>query len=264
MPYPYRYVPVLTPIYRAARRMYSLRRHAGTAVRCVVCERSFGSWIDSTVCPGCGSETRHRFMWSLLERDWRARVEPVRLLHIAPEECLARRFRSHRSVVFYCTLDRGAPEVDVRADLTATGLADQSFDAVICSHVLEHIQNDRAAMREMLRLLKPGGIAYIQVPCNQESSVTDEDPSITDPLERSRRFGQFDHLRVYGMDIVDRLRHAGFVIEKIRPSDILDTQQMSAGGHWNDVLFRCERSAVSNFIAANGSTIVGRQSSVSS
>ena len=244
--HPYRYVPVISPAYRAARRIVRRRRYAGANVYCVVCNGLFASWLDRKdcgVCPNCESQARHRFMWSLLEREWRDTTPPVQLLHVAPEECLARRFRSSPSVARYVTLDRGSPGVDVHADLTATGLPDRSFDAIVCSHVLEHIPDDHAAIREMFRLLRRHGVAYVQVPFSQESPTTDEDPSVTDPAERERRFTGFDHVRLYGRDVADRLRGEGFDVTEIRPADILDSTAISTGGQWNDVLFRCERPA---------------------
>lgn len=244
MSHPYRYVPVISPAYRAARRIVRRRRYAGAKVYCVVCDQFFASWLDGLefgVCPNCESQARHRFMWSLLEREWSDETPPVQLLHIAPEQCLVRRFRRSARVARYVTLDRGSPGVDVHADLTATGLPDGSFDAIICSHVLEHIPHDLAAIREMFRLLRQHGVAYVQVPFSQESPTTEEDPSVTDLAERLRRFGAVDHVRLYGRDVADRLRGEGFDVTEIRPADILDPSAISTGGHWNDVLFRCER-----------------------
>jgi hypothetical protein len=244
--HPYRYVPVVSPAYRAARRIFRRRRYAGTNVYCSVCEQFFASWLDRLdygVCPNCESQARHRFMWSLLEREWCDKTPPVQLLHIAPEQCLVRRFRRSPKVARYVTLDRGSPGVDVHADLTATGLPDRSFDAIVCSHVLEHIPHDLAAIREMFRLLRQRGVAYVQVPCKQESPTTEEDPSLTDLAERERRFGAIDHVRLYGRDVADRLKAEGFYVTEIRPADILDSRAISTGGHWNDVLYRCERPA---------------------
>jgi Methyltransferase domain len=246
MSYPYRYVPVISPAYRAARRIFRRRRYAGANVYCVVCERSFASWLDRKewgVCPNCDSQPRHRFMWSVLESEWRDGIPRVQLLHVAPERCLARRFRSSPAIARYVTLDQGAPGVDVHADLTASTLPDSSFDAIICSHVLEHIPRDLAAIREMFRILREHGVAYVQVPCNQDSPTTDEDPAVTDPAERERRFGGFDHVRVYGRDVVERLRGEGFNVTEIRPGDVLDSGAILTGGLWNDILFRCERPA---------------------
>jgi SAM-dependent methyltransferase len=244
MPYPYRYLRLISPAYRAVRRAFRRRRYAGANVYCVVCDCSFSSWLYGNkygACPNCGSGPQHRFIWSVLKREWHERTNPVELLHVAPEYCLALRFRSSPKVARYITLDRGAPRVDVRADLTASGLPARSFDAVICSHVLEHIPDDVAAMREMFRILKDDGVAYISVPCQQECPTTDEDFTVTSPVERERRFGQFDHVRVYGRDILERLKGSGFDVTEIRPADILDSRAILTGGHWNDIIFRCKR-----------------------
>jgi ubiquinone/menaquinone biosynthesis C-methylase UbiE len=90
---------------------------------------------------------------------------------------------------------------------------DASFDVIVCSHVLEHIVEDHKALRELYRVLKPKGIAVLQVPIDSSCPLTDEDRSVTDPIERTRRWGQYDHVRRYGRDYADRLRLAGFFVE---------------------------------------------------
>jgi SAM-dependent methyltransferase len=114
----------------------------------------------------------------------------------------------------YLTADLDAPEVDIHFDLTDVPLADDAFDVVVCNHVMEHIPDDRAALREIRRILAPGGWGLLMTPIVVESTV--EDPSETDPAERLRRFGQADHVRRYGWDYVDRLREAGFEVEVLR------------------------------------------------
>jgi SAM-dependent methyltransferase len=101
----------------------------------------------------------------------------------------------------------------VRADITVQPFADGSFDKIIVSHVLEHIPDDLAAMREMKRTLAPGGLVISQHPFDPDLEITDEDPSVTTPEERLRRFKQADHVRVYGHDLLDRWRSVGFTLE---------------------------------------------------
>ena len=102
-----------------------------------------------------------------------------------------------------------------RVDLTRIPHANASFDSVLCCHVIEHIPDDRRAMRELRRVLAPGGFGILQTPV-QSMDRTVEDPSVTDPAERRRRFGQPDHVRVYGRDFHDRLRETGFRVHRIR------------------------------------------------
>ncbi|MBK7751686.1 MAG: methyltransferase domain-containing protein [Flavobacteriales bacterium] len=103
------------------------------------------------------------------------------------------------------------PQDTIDLDITALDFPDDHFDLIICSHVLEHVPEDRTAMRELCRVLRPGGTAILLVPMS-DRPTTDEDPSVTDPQERFRRFGQTDHVRLYGRDYMDRLREAGFIV----------------------------------------------------
>jgi SAM-dependent methyltransferase len=138
------------------------------------------------------------------------------------------------------TADLSAPEARERIDITAMAIPDQSFDVIICSHVLEHVVGDRDAMKEMLRVLKPGGCAYVQIPY-VGSRPTDEDPGLIDPKERERRFGQFDHVRIYGCDFEDRLINAGFVVAKMQGATIATEDQMAKYGLWDDIIWICKR-----------------------
>jgi ubiquinone/menaquinone biosynthesis C-methylase UbiE len=110
-------------------------------------------------------------------------------------------------------------------DVTDIDFPDASFDAIFCNHVLEHVPDDRLALREIRRVLRPGGWASLLVP-DVDRPVTDEDPTVTDPHERLRRFGQRDHVRRYGYDYVDRLREAGFVPEVVKMDDVLPDDQL--------------------------------------
>ena len=93
---------------------------------------------------------------------------------------------------------------------------DNSFDFLLCNHVLEHIEDDHKAMSEIYRVLNIGGNAILQVPLNQNSKNTLEDNSITDKKERIEKFGQYDHVRLYGMDYFERLKKVGFELEQIK------------------------------------------------
>jgi ubiquinone/menaquinone biosynthesis C-methylase UbiE len=110
--------------------------------------------------------------------------------------------------------------VDLNVDLTKIPFPNSTFNAIICNHVLEHIPNDRAAMAEFFRVLKPDGWAMLQVPISFHLAATYEDFSIIDPMDRERAFGQNDHVRIYAMDYVDRLKQAGFAV------DLFDTMKI--------------------------------------
>jgi SAM-dependent methyltransferase len=169
-------------------------------------------------CPYCRLEPRHRLLWLYLQQrtdffDGR----PKKMLHVAPEPYLEIVFRKIRNID-YTTADLMDPWVDVKMDVTDIQYPDGSFDVVYCSHVLEHVPDDRKAMREFRRILRPGGWAIILVPINAEKTI--EDPSITDPQERLRLFNQEDHVRKYGPDYTDRLIEAGFTVDVAQVADL--------------------------------------------
>lgn len=135
---------------------------------------------------------------------------------MAPEPCLESRFRS-RLGDGYLTADLSGRAM-VRMDVANIEYPDRSFDIIYCSHVLEHVQDDRRAMREFHRVLKEDGWAILLVPIT--AAKTFEDPSIVEPRERLKAFGQEDHVRKYGPDYVDRLRDAGFKVEVATVGDL--------------------------------------------
>lgn len=191
---------------------------------CPVCGRSSRRFLsilrEEAECLHCGALERHRFVWRYLtERTDLLDGGPRRVLHVAPEPFFEPRLR-RRIGPGYVTGDLQNPRARVRMDLTRIPCADGAFDVVLCSHVLEHVQDDRKAMRELRRVLDPAGWALILVPITAEA--TDEDPSVVDPRERLRRFGQIDHVRRYGPDFIDRLEGAGFCVRIYEVDDLAD------------------------------------------
>jgi SAM-dependent methyltransferase len=166
----------------------------------------------NAMCPGCRSLERHRLLWKFFQDETDLFAAPLRVLHIAPEARLQRDL-SRLAHLDYVSVDLESPLAMVRADITAMPFGDAAFDVILCSHVLEHVPDDGQAMREIRRVLRPGGWALLQSPMDERLAATFEDPAITDPDERQRRFGQRDHVRVYGRDYADRLRAAGFDVE---------------------------------------------------
>jgi SAM-dependent methyltransferase len=195
-------------------------RHRGSAVQCPLCAKRYDRFKDDWNRPGalcwrCGSHERHRAQWLLFERRPELLDGARSLLHLSPEWCLRRRL-AERPGLRYVTSDLDpAQDVDLRLDVTALDLPDGAFDAVICSHVLEHVPDDRAAMRELRRVTAPGGLALVMVPLALDRAKTYEDASITEPADRERAFLQSDHVRLYAPDITDRLRAAGFAVEVV-------------------------------------------------
>ena len=194
---------------------------------CPVCEhfaRAFKTFglipRRNAQCPTCGALERHRFVWMFLhDRTKLFDGRQKRMLHIAPEPSLSARFATVKSLD-YVTGDLYNPAASIRLDITnMPEVADNSVDVLYCSHVLEHVADDRAAMREFVRVLSPSGWAILLVPIMAPHTV--EDPSITDPKERERLFGQHDHVRRYGPDFADRLEEAGFDVRTHRASEVL-------------------------------------------
>ena len=176
-------------------------------------------------CPRCGALERHRLLWLYLERATGLARGGLTVLHVAPEPVLSERLASIPGLRVV-TIDLESPLARVRADLTRLPFRDRVFDVALCLHVLEHVLDDRAAMRELLRVLAPGGFGILQSPFDPARERTFEDASVTTPAERERVFGQRDHVRIYGRDYTARLREAGFEVEEIdygrslRPDEI--------------------------------------------
>ena len=170
---------------------------------------------ENALAPGTLSLERHRLMWLYLLRDTDFFRKRLTVLSIAPEQCFLKRFRSLPNLD-YITADLDSPIADVQADVLDLPFGDNEFDVVFCNHVLEHVQDDTKAMSELYRVMKPGGWGICQVPMDLGLRVTYEDASITDREARKRAFGQYDHVRRYGVDYFDRLADAGFEVEQVK------------------------------------------------
>jgi SAM-dependent methyltransferase len=180
-----------------------------------------GRQRENALAPASLSLERHRLLWLYLKTRTEFFSTPKYLLHIAPEQCFYGRFRK-MSNLQYLTADLDSPIADVKMDIHNIQYDENTFDVIFCNHVLEHVDDDQQCMRELQRVMKPGGMAIMQVPFEKGRAETDEDPSITDPEERIRRFGQYDHVRVYGRDYANRLKEAGFKVEIIDFSQELE------------------------------------------
>jgi predicted SAM-dependent methyltransferase len=176
----------------------------------------------NAVCPRCWSSDRERLVALYLERHTALFEAGGLLLHVAPEPNLGRQLRGAAPIRYVSVdLDNQAVSAMLKMDLTRLAFASESFDAMVCNHVLEHIEHDVAAMRELYRVLVPGGWAILQVPISRINASTYEDGQWRSPAERARAFGQWDHVRVYGADYRDRLRGVGFDLEVLRAAEAL-------------------------------------------
>ena len=187
----------------------------------------YGSQRNNVLSPSTLSLERHRLLWLYLQRetDFFTTTEKKRVLHFAPEQEFYKRFKKQANID-YTTTDLLSPLADIKADICNLPFDDNTYDIIFCNHVLEHIPDDTKAMQELYRVLKPGGMGIFQIPQNLNRATTFSDDSITDPKERAKIFGQYDHVRVYGRDYFDQLRRIGFTVveerytEKLTPEEV--------------------------------------------
>ncbi len=165
----------------------------------------------NVLCPGSLSLERHRLLWLYLKNKTDFFTNPHKMLHIAPEQCFLKKFKA-LSNINYTTADLNSPIADIKMDLHHAPFTDNTFDVILCNHVLEHVEDDNQCMKELYRIMKPGGWGIFQVPLDSSRSNTYEDKSIVNPEEREIHFWQKDHLRLYGNDYPIRLREAGFEV----------------------------------------------------
>ena len=166
----------------------------------------------NAVCPRCYSYERTRLLYLYLKNKTGFFNDRLKVLHVAPEACLQRIIMKCPNID-YLSADLSSPLAMVQMDVTNIEYEQNSFDVVICSHVLEHIIDDHKAMSELHRVLKPGGWAIIQVPISLSHDRTYEDPEIRTEKERQKAFGQRDHVRIYARDFEDRLKKVGFSVD---------------------------------------------------
>ena len=180
---------------------------------------------QNVLSPSTLSLERHRLLWLYLTNETNFFTSKKKVLHMAPEQCFLTRFRKLNHD--YVTADIDSPIADVTADIINLPFNDNSFDVIFCNHVLEHIQDDTKAMEELFRVMKKGGMGIFQVPQDLNRNVTFEDNSITNPKERAKIFGQYDHVRVYGRDYFDKLRSIGFEVKEVNYSQKISSKLSS-------------------------------------
>jgi SAM-dependent methyltransferase len=222
--------PIRSPLKKVWQFVRNLK-YLGNSRHCPICNRNSRKFGLAGVTPRkdaqcmfCGAVERHRLVWIYFKRKTNLfGSHSLKMLHVAPEvifeELLRQQLGSN-----YLTADLYNPDAMVKMDITDIQYPDGSFDVIYCSHVLEHVPDDKKAMREFLRVLKPSGWAILLVPIIGERTF--EDLSITDPAERIRLFGQDDHVRNYGRDYEDRLREAGFKVDVVLPEDFLSKEEI--------------------------------------
>jgi SAM-dependent methyltransferase len=200
-----------------------------------------GRQRENALAPASLSLERHRLLYLFLQLKTDFFEKPQAMLHVAPEQCFYGRFRKMKHLN-HLTADLDSPIADVKMDIHNIQYPDNHFDVILCNHVLEHVTDDRKCMRELARVLKPGGLAIMQVPFKAGIAVTDEDPSITDPEERIRRFGQYDHVRQYGSDYPKRLEEEGFKVSPFAVDAEFSTDEVAKYALMpGEVLYVCSK-----------------------
>lgn len=220
----------------------------GSTVTCPICGGNFRRFLPrgsrkGVFCPRCGAKERHRLLWLYLLRVSDIFDRNLKMLHFAPEPFFQSRFKKSGNID-YISADLYSPRAMIKQDITSLTLDDNTFDVIFCSHVLEHVEDDKKAMGELFRVLKPDGWAMIQVPLDINRQKTYEDPSITSPEAREKAFGQHDHVRHYGLDIKNRLSDTGFSVDQIDYLAELPRQEIEIHGLDNEEYFYiCKKPA---------------------
>jgi len=214
-------------------RIFAPLVYKGNKVECPVCEKSFRKFLsygsdvahrENILCPYDLTLERHRVMWLYLKGHTDFFTKPdLKVMHIAPEQCFHGRFKKQKNLD-YTTGDLMSPIADLHFDLHDIPLKDNTYEVIFCNHVMEHVKDDLQCMKELYRIMKPGGWGIMQVPIDASRTETYEDWTITDPKEREKHFWQYDHVRLYGLNYPKRLEEAGFKVDIIDFSKELPTE----------------------------------------
>jgi len=204
--------------------------YKGNNVECPICGSRYRKFLNyghhtvrkNVLCPKCLSLERHRLVWLYLKEKTSFFERPMRVLHIAPEQCFEERFKIMTNIN-YVTADLDSPLADFKCNIQDLPFQENEFDAVICNHVFEHVDDDTRAMSEILRVMKPGAFAILLVPFDFNREKTFEDPSITSSADRAKQFLQYDHKRLYGLDYPYRLKKVGFIVPESNFIDEINT-----------------------------------------
>ena len=196
---------------------------------------------QNALAPHSMSLERHRLLWLYLKKRTNFFSAQIKMLHVAPEYCFISKFRKLKNVS-YTTGDLISPWADVKMDVQSIPFDNNTFDVIMCNHVLEHVDDDKKAMSEFYRVMKPGGWGIFEVPVDYSSAVTKEDPNINTPELREKHYWQSDHLRLYGLDYANKLRSVGFeVIEDNLLEDLSVEERNRYSLPAKEIVYLCKK-----------------------
>lgn len=211
--------PILQRFSKVGLKLFSLF-YKGNKVECPVCTHTFRKFLpygyvvarENALCPNCQALERHRVIWLFLQKHTSFFTEKHKMLHVAPEDCFMHRFKALKNLE-YISGDIESPLAMVKMDVHDIPFEANTFDVVFCNHVLEHVEDDVAVLKEFVRVLKPGGWAILQSPIDASYATTYEDATLTTAQQREAAFGQYDHVRMFGRDYHERLALGGFEVK---------------------------------------------------
>jgi SAM-dependent methyltransferase len=238
---------------KTVKRFFIKLALAGKTVECVCCNKSYITFLPAglqlrpnATCPNCSSLERHRALWLFLQKETNFFTKKIKILHVAPEQYFYEKFMQMPNIE-YVAVDKYPDSYSynnktIEMDITDIKYPDNSFDVVMCNHVLEHIPDDAKAMSEMCRVMKKDGWAILNVPVDSKRETTFEIPDINDPEKQLELFGQKDHVRVYGKDYLQRLKNAGFVPhEKDYVGSFTHNDQFKYGFQKGEHIYYCTK-----------------------
>lgn len=241
----------LFPIANKLRLIGLKLKYAGNKVVCPCCKSTFKEFAPfgdnrrrNAWCPNCQGLERHRLLWMYFENKTNIYKQPLKVLHIAPEDIFFNHFKKQKNIDYHPVdiyphlYPKGTKYFDLLNPEPGTG----TFDVIICNHVFQYIEDDKKAIKNIYNLMKRGGWGIMQVPINGKNPVTYEDPSITDPMERLKAFGLKEHVRYYGLDYANRLRDAGFNVNVDDYTAAFSDEENYKYGFWKgDAIYYCSK-----------------------
>lgn len=216
-------------------RLFAPLLFRGKKVQCTVCEKQFSKFLpygskvarrENVLCPNCLTLERHRWMWIYLKERSDFFTGKHKVLHIAPEQCFHKRFKKLKNLE-YTTGDLVSPIADYHFDLHKIPFDESTYNIIFCNHVLEHVADEMQCMRELFRVMAPGGWGIFQVPLDYTREETYQDDSIQSPEDREKHYWQKDHVRLFGRDFPKKLSAAGFTVDEVLPSDLLSKEDIA-------------------------------------